>query len=217
MRVLTAITLLLVSATGFSKGGPVAFSVLAQTHYYFTPYFSDTVVFELNQGDSCKLTGYGPSPDYIDWVNIYRNDTLVAHLTAPYMSPIHCWLKKEGVYRAEGYNIYGTRTVHFQIRFKPSTIITNDHLDDTYPARENVLEGMVPFPNPAINVFTVNIPVACEHCLIEVFDSKGKIVYTNPFVRKGETTINCQQWIPGLYIVAVQANDTSVRYKLVKH
>jgi hypothetical protein len=72
------------------------------------------------------------------------------------------------------------------------------------------------FPSPATENFTINIRIESEHYLVEVFDVKGKLVYTNPFIRKGETKINCRDWIPGVYLVAVQAGDIRKTYKLVK-
>ncbi|HYG50098.1 MAG TPA: T9SS type A sorting domain-containing protein [Flavobacteriales bacterium] len=75
----------------------------------------------------------------------------------------------------------------------------------------------LPYPNPACNFFSITIPIDCERYQIDVFDAKGKIVYTNPFVRKGETKINCRDWIPGVYVVAIQAGDIRKTYKLVKN
>lgn len=72
-------------------------------------------------------------------------------------------------------------------------------------------------PNPAHEFFKIIIPVDFGHCLVDVFNEKGKIVYTNPFMRKGETTINCRDWLNGLYVVVIQADDICKRYKLMKN
>jgi hypothetical protein len=74
-------------------------------------------------------------------------------------------------------------------------------------------------PNP----FSSRLVVAHNEALagktvLKVFDIAGREIYTKNYANTTETTnINTESWLPGLYIVRINNEQSSITYKLVKH
>lgn len=73
------------------------------------------------------------------------------------------------------------------------------------------------YPNPVVNEFTINNPYQSLDMDVLVYDTFGKVVLKESFIKSNELiTMNAEKLNPGLYIVQLVSGNDSVSFKLIK-
>jgi serine protease len=104
--------------------------------------------------------------------------------------------------------------------FQIELIATNEFCNDTATAtveigtsvgvRTTPSQRIQLYPNPAIDAFTIDLPKGVTSVNYTIFDVNGRLLHSGT-----STTINCSTWAPGLYMVQINAQNTSYNLPLV--
>lgn len=71
------------------------------------------------------------------------------------------------------------------------------------------------YPNPVVSQFNIKNTEGSEIYNVSIFNSVGKLLYTNQML-SGTTTINCEQFGDGLLNIRIESDNTVLNYKLLK-
>ncbi len=108
-----------------------------------------------------------------------------------------------------------------------STTLTNAGFRDIFIAKldtvlvtgnneiKNTDNGILLFPNPATNLFTINISSNYKKAEVTITDITGKIIYTATVTEQEKTEVNTKDFAAGVYLVQIQTTDFIETKKLI--
>lgn len=81
----------------------------------------------------------------------------------------------------------------------------------------NMLEGVVLYPNPSRDFFTISIPAGLEKTgKMEIFNSIGQKVMTKAVVSDADLNVNVSNFANGVYFLNLNVGDSSKTLKFIK-
>lgn len=82
--------------------------------------------------------------------------------------------------------------------------------------RQYLVEGVMVYPNPANNAFTVFVPAVHGNAVINVRNLQGQLVNSNKLsnINNRQTKINTESLANGIYFIEVIANNKKDTYKI---
>ncbi len=80
---------------------------------------------------------------------------------------------------------------------------------------ENLAKGVLLFPNPANNFFTIALGSTNEEVEITITDITGKIIYSVSEIEKQSIKVNTKDFAEGIYLVKIQSEDFLKTEKLI--
>jgi len=170
----------------------------------------------INSGDSGFAMTIGGNAQDIIFIKTDSTGTsicdslsvLPSSLPFPILTTPHYYSIQVTDYTYPPYNSFGTS-------FMP---------DSSYTAAENCLllsDKYIPdpdnylsiYPNPSSTQFVVKSPVFRENAILEIFNMLGEKIYSAGFSR--QSTVDCQQFAKGIYIVRLSNFENQFTQKLV--
>jgi len=80
---------------------------------------------------------------------------------------------------------------------------------------ENLDNGILLFPNPATNQFTIAFESCCQKVIVTIADVTGKIIYRSTAIEGQKIEVNANDFTKGVYAVQIQSADFIEAQKLI--
>jgi len=227
-KLLPFFLLLFTTTTVFSKGHPAGIelyykgeNVLFYTPGYYTingqvVTYTDTLSQYISRNDSIKILAMGSSTDWIQYLRIYRNDTLVYEKTGDAFG-MSAYMKKPGKYLVKTYNGFPYPEVKIAFELKLETLnIENPGQEMVSRLRDEVKL----YPNPCGNNLVLSAGDHNLEGILCIVDMQGKRVWNeNNFnlASGAQYIISTIGWPAGVYFIQVFNGSETQRFKIIKN